>query len=52
MNIQNILVGIIILFACFYIGRTVWQKVKSFSAKSSCGSDCGCEGKQNKTVKI
>ena len=42
MNIQYIIVGTIIIFALFYIGVNIWRKVKSFSSKSSCGSDCGC----------
>ncbi len=42
MNIQNITVGLIVLIACFYIGKTILQKVKSFSVKNSCGGNCGC----------
>ncbi|MBA2621789.1 MAG: FeoB-associated Cys-rich membrane protein [Acidobacteria bacterium] len=43
MNAQNIIVGLIILFACFYIGKNILKKAKSFSTKSSsCGADCGC----------
>ncbi len=42
MNIQNIIVFLIILAAVFYVGKQVWQKVKSFSGKSSCASNCGC----------
>jgi len=53
MNFQNVIVAVIILAACFYIGRMIWRKTKSFSSKSSCGSDCGCGEKQkSKTVKI
>jgi hypothetical protein len=53
MNIQNIIVGIIILAALFYVGKMVFGKVKSFSGNEACGGDCGCETKSKaKTAKI
>jgi hypothetical protein len=50
MEIQNIITGFIVLFASLYVGKIVWQKVKSFSPKQSCGSDCGCGVKDKKLV--
>ncbi|MGI8494316.1 MAG: FeoB-associated Cys-rich membrane protein [Pyrinomonadaceae bacterium] len=51
MEIQNIIVGLIILAAVFYAVSLAWKKSKSFSAKSSCGNDCGCgEKSKNKAV--
>lgn len=50
MGIQNIITGFIVLLACLYVGKIVWQKVKSFSSKQSCGSDCGCGVKDKKLV--
>jgi len=47
MNWQSIVVGIIILLAFLYVAKMVWQRVKSFSPKSGCGADCGCEAKSN-----
>jgi hypothetical protein len=47
MDIQNIIVGTIIILALFYVGLNVWRKVKSFSSKSSCGTDCGCGSKSS-----
>jgi hypothetical protein len=54
MNFQNIIVGVIIFAALFYVGVNVWQKVKSFSGKSSCGTDCGCgtKAKENSFVQV
>jgi hypothetical protein len=42
MDIQTIIVAIVILLAFLYVGKIVLGKVKSFSPKSSCASDCGC----------
>ncbi len=51
MDFQNIIAGLIVLLALFYVGKTVAQKLKSFSAKSSaCASDCGC-GDSKKSAK-
>ncbi|MBA2494878.1 MAG: FeoB-associated Cys-rich membrane protein [Acidobacteria bacterium] len=48
MNWQVLIVGIIIFIALFYVGTNVWRKVKSFSGKSSCGTDdCGCGTKSS-----
>jgi len=56
MSVQNLIVGIIIILALFYIGRIVWRRIKSFFPKSSCGTDdCGCGTKskpQKSFVKI
>lgn len=45
MNVQNIIVGLIILAALLYVGKMVLAKIKSFSGNESCGGDCGCETK-------
>jgi hypothetical protein len=46
MDIQNIIVGLIILAALFYAGNILRQKIKAFKPKdNSCGADCGCESK-------
>ncbi|MFN2392513.1 MAG: hypothetical protein ABR566_11165 [Pyrinomonadaceae bacterium] len=42
MNFQTIIVAIIILLALLYAGKIILGKVKAFSLKSSCSSDCGC----------
>ena len=47
MNFQTLIVGAIVLLALLYIGKSVLSKAKSFSAESSCGSDCGCGVKSN-----
>ncbi|MDQ3089020.1 MAG: FeoB-associated Cys-rich membrane protein [Acidobacteriota bacterium] len=47
MDIQNSIVGTIILLALLYVGSNIWRKVKSFSGKSSCGSNCGCGSKSS-----
>jgi hypothetical protein len=48
MNIQSIIVGFIILLAAIYAGMIVWRKSRSFSTKSGCEADCGCNGKAKK----
>jgi FeoB-associated Cys-rich membrane protein len=48
MDIQFVIVGIIILTACLYVGRQIFLKVKSTTSKSSCASDCGCDSKSGK----
>ncbi|HXH69092.1 MAG TPA: FeoB-associated Cys-rich membrane protein [Pyrinomonadaceae bacterium] len=45
MNWQAIIVGVIIFLAFLYAANMVWKRVKSFSPKSACGTDCGCEAK-------
>ncbi|MGI8469241.1 MAG: FeoB-associated Cys-rich membrane protein [Pyrinomonadaceae bacterium] len=50
MNVQNIIVAIIILSALVYVGSILLRKVKSFSSKSGCGADCGCDGKQKSKI--
>jgi hypothetical protein len=47
MNWQAIIVGIIIFLAFLYAANMVWKRVKSFSQKSVCGTDCGCGAKSN-----
>jgi hypothetical protein len=47
MNLQILMVGAIVLLAFLYLGKSVWEKVKSFSATSSCATDCGCAAKSN-----
>lgn len=48
MDWQAAVVGIIIIFALLYTVKLVWGKVKSFSSKSACRADCGCEAKTNR----
>ena len=43
MDIQSLIVGIIILAACIYVGRIIYRKLKSTVSKNSCGSNCGCD---------
>jgi hypothetical protein len=43
MDIQTIIVSFIILVALLYVGKMALVKVKSFSAKSNCGNNCGCD---------
>jgi len=45
MNWQIVIVAIIILLALLYVSKNLWLKAKSFSPKSSCATDCGCEKK-------
>ncbi|MCU1291003.1 MAG: hypothetical protein JWN60_3232 [Acidobacteria bacterium] len=40
---QTIIVSVIILAALLYVGIQIAGKVKSFTPKGGCGSDCGCE---------
>jgi hypothetical protein len=47
MDLQAILVGIIIFLAFLYTGKMIWKRIKSFSPKAACGSDCGCDAKSN-----
>lgn len=41
---QSIIVFLVIGAAAFYFGATYFRKAKSFSSKTSCGDDCGCDG--------
>jgi hypothetical protein len=50
MDIQTIAVSMIILAATLYGGVQIWRKVKAFSPKTSCDSDCGCSSSM-KTAK-
>jgi hypothetical protein len=50
MDFQTLIVAIIILTALFYVGKIIFVKVKSFSNKSKCGSDCGCGLENGKKV--
>jgi len=50
MDFQTIIVGTIILLASLYIGKIIFGKIKAFSPKQSCGSDCGCGVKDKKLV--
>ncbi|NJM53190.1 MAG: FeoB-associated Cys-rich membrane protein [Blastocatellia bacterium] len=47
MDFQTIIVAIIIIIALLYVGKIVFLKIKSFSAKSNCGNDCSCSSKAN-----
>ena len=50
MDIQLLIVGIIILAACVYVGRIIYGKLKSTVSKNSCGSNCGCDTGSAKQV--
>jgi hypothetical protein len=43
MDLQAIFVGIIIFLAFLYTTKKIWKRIKSFSPKTACGSDCGCD---------
>ena len=45
MNWQAVIVAIILLSAGIYTANMIWKRVKSFSAKTACGNDCGCDTK-------
>jgi len=45
MSVQAIFVAIIILGAFVYAAVVFARKTRSFSKKSNCGADCGCESK-------
>ena len=48
MNIQYILALTVIVLAVAYAAITVLRKRHSFSPKSGCDSDCGCNGASKK----
>ena len=48
MDFQTIIVGIMILLAASYVGKAIFGKIKSFSPKQTCDSDCGCGVKDKK----
>jgi hypothetical protein len=46
MDLQNVIVGLVVLAALLYAGNMLRHKIKAFRPKSnSCGTDCGCESK-------
>lgn len=50
MDIQTIIVAIIIFIALTYVGKMIFDKLKSFSTKSDCGNNCGCGEKSMKVL--
>jgi len=48
MNVQAIIVIGIVLGAVLYALKLLRQKSRSFSPKSGCDSDCGCNGAAKK----
>lgn len=52
MDIQTPIVAIIITLALGFIFINLGRKVKSFSAKSNCGNDCGCDSSSKKLSQI
>ncbi|MEQ1603610.1 MAG: FeoB-associated Cys-rich membrane protein [Pyrinomonadaceae bacterium] len=48
MNVQTIIALAIILAAALYAGRVMAKRVRSFSPKTGCGDDCGCNGASKK----
>jgi hypothetical protein len=48
MDVQTVIVGIIILAALVYAARMTWKKVRGFSSKAGCGTNCGCDGAAEK----
>jgi len=50
MTVQYIIVILIVVSAFVYAGTMLWKKSRSFSTKSKCGTDCGCNvGKEKLT---
>ncbi|MGI8812179.1 MAG: FeoB-associated Cys-rich membrane protein [Pyrinomonadaceae bacterium] len=49
MDAQNIIAFAIVLAAIVYAGSIALRKTRSFSKKSGCASDCGCEGRTSKS---
>ncbi|MBS1796214.1 MAG: hypothetical protein JSS81_20340 [Acidobacteria bacterium] len=46
MEVQNVIVGVILLAAIVYAGNQVRLKVKALGSKSkSCDLNCGCDRK-------
>lgn len=41
--IEQLLVGLIVLAASFFIGRRVWRTAAASRSKPGCGGDCGCD---------
>lgn len=52
MDTQNTAVAFIVLLALTYVGLILFKKLKSFTNKGSCGSDCGCGSATRKKVKL
>ena len=50
MDFQTVIVAIIIVFAIGFISLNLWRKVKSFSVKSDCGDNCGCDSGSTKKL--
>lgn len=46
MDTQQIIAIVIVLAALLYVGSMLTKKIKAFSPKKNCGSDCGCEAKK------
>ncbi|MBX3290166.1 MAG: FeoB-associated Cys-rich membrane protein [Acidobacteria bacterium] len=42
-SFEYIVIGAIVAAAVLYLGAVIFKKTKSMSAKSDCGSDCGCD---------
>lgn len=45
MAFEGLIVGIVILAAVVFAGRSLLRKRHAFSTKGGCGADCGCNGK-------
>ena len=43
MDVQTVIVGIIILAAVVYAARMIWKKMRGFSSKAGCATNCGCD---------
>ncbi|MFL6468975.1 MAG: FeoB-associated Cys-rich membrane protein [Pyrinomonadaceae bacterium] len=48
MDLQLVIVGAIILTAIGFAVAAFVRKTRSFSTKTHCGSDCGCNGTKDK----
>ena len=42
MDLQNVIVGFILIAAAIYAATMLRRKADAFSTKSDCGDNCGC----------
>jgi len=48
MDVQYLIVIFVVLGAAVFASRGMLKRTRSFSAKTDCGTDCGCSGKSKK----
>lgn len=49
MDAQGIILVLIVASAALYIGSMLWKKIRSFSGKKGCDTDCGCSAGSKKS---